>query len=140
VAFWAVGEQSIFCYHKPDRISLLGYRASIIDYANRIEKIFAKMEVIYREALPPNRGSIFTYFECVWRSVHALIAPVYQLYPEPNEPGKFKSYLEEEEARLGNSLKGVHFIIDGLDALTLVTGADRIEKASTFQPGHTIYD
>jgi hypothetical protein len=112
---------------------LPGYRASIIDYANRIEGLFRKMDDIYREALPPNRGSIYAYINYVWHSVHALIAPVFQLQYEQNDPGKFISYLAEEEARLGNSLKRVHFIIDGPDTLTLVTGPGRIEKVSTFQ-------
>jgi hypothetical protein len=84
--------------------------------------------------------SISYYLEYAWRSVHTLVAPVYQLQPEPNDPGNFKSYLEEEEARLGNRLKGVHFIIDGPDTLTLVTGPGRIEKVSTFQPVHTPHD
>jgi hypothetical protein len=96
------------------------------------------MEIIRREVLPSNMGSIFYYLESVWQPVHTLLAPVYQLQPESNEPGNFKSYLEEEEARLGNSLKRVHFIIDGLDTLTLVTGPGRIEKVSTFSTGsHT---
>jgi hypothetical protein len=98
------------------------------------------MEVIRREVLPSNMGSISQYLEFVWRSVHTLLAPVYQLQPESNEPGNFELYLEEEEARLGNSLKRVNFIIDGLDTLTLVTGPGRIEKVSTLQPGHTLHD
>jgi hypothetical protein len=42
--------------------------------------------------------------------------------------GRFKSYLEAEEARLSTNLKAVDYVIDGTDTLTLITGVGRIEK------------
>jgi hypothetical protein len=115
--------------------SLPGYKESIIDYANRIETLFGKMDSLYNnpEVLPLNRGSISNYFDFVWKFIHALITPVLRLQSEPKDFENFRSYIEEEEARLGNSLKRVHFIIDGVDTLTLITGAGRIEKVSTSQ-------
>jgi hypothetical protein len=112
---------------------LPGYKTSIIDYANMIERLFGKMDSLYYEVLPPNRGSIMTYFFNVWMFIHALITPVLRLQSEPNDLEKFIPYLKEEEARLGNSLKRVEFIIDGADTLTLITGAGRIEKVGTSQ-------
>ncbi|KAI9438360.1 hypothetical protein H4582DRAFT_1815080, partial [Lactarius indigo] len=114
VAFWAVA----------------GYRASIIDYANKIEELLAKMEGIRAEVLPPNRLAVDDYFRFVWSSVHTLTAAVTPLQPEsgPNNWDRFKSYLEAEEARLNTNLKAVDYTIDGLDTLTLITGVGRIEK------------
>ncbi|KAH9171872.1 hypothetical protein EDB89DRAFT_2070428 [Lactarius sanguifluus] len=113
VAFWAVG-----------------YRASIIDYANKIEELCAKMEGVRAEVLPPNRGFIDDYFTYGWDIVHTLTAAVTSLQPEPgpSTSDKFKSYLEAEEARLSTNLKAVDYVIDGTDTFTLITGMGRIEK------------
>jgi hypothetical protein len=109
---------------------LAGYRSSIIDYANKIEMLFAKMEGVRAEVLPPNREPIDDYFTYVWEPIHTLTAAVLKLPPGPNNPEKFKSYLEAEEARLGENLKAVDYTIDGTDTLTLITGVGRIEKVS----------
>ncbi|KAH9034702.1 hypothetical protein EDB85DRAFT_2288949 [Lactarius pseudohatsudake] len=113
VAFWAVG-----------------YRASIIDYASKIEELLAKMEGIRAEVLPPNRRAFDDYFRFVWEAVHTLTAAVTPLQPELalSTSDRFKSHLEAEEARLSNNLKAVDYTIDGTDTLTLITGVGRIEK------------
>lgn len=108
-----------------------GYRASIIDYANKIEELFAKMEGLRAEVLPPNREAIDDYFTYVWEPLHTLTAAALSLQPGPNNPEKFRPYLEAEEARLGANLKAVDYILDGIDTLTLITGVGRIEKVST---------
>ncbi len=112
-----------------------GYRASIIGYANKIEELFAKMEGIRAEVLPPNRKSIDEYFHFGWKFVHTLTAAVTPSVPEPGTSNldRFKSYLEEEEARLSTNLKAVDYIIDGTDTLTLITGVGRIEKVGARQ-------
>ncbi|KAF8273627.1 hypothetical protein EI94DRAFT_1563512, partial [Lactarius quietus] len=114
IAFWAVA----------------GYKASIIDYANKIEELLAKMEGVRAEVLPPNRRSVDDYFRYVWDSVHTLTAAVTPLQPDsgPSSGDKFKSYLEAEEARLSANLKAVDYTLDGTDTLTLITGEGRIEK------------
>ncbi|KAI9438366.1 hypothetical protein H4582DRAFT_1815213 [Lactarius indigo] len=114
VAFWAVA----------------GYRASIIDYAEKIEELCAKMEGIRAEVLTPNREFIDDYFTYGWDTIHTLTAAVISLQPEPgpNTSDKFKLYLEAEEARLSANLKAVDYIIDGTDTFTLITGVGRIEK------------
>ncbi|KAH8987639.1 hypothetical protein EDB92DRAFT_1948471 [Lactarius akahatsu] len=113
VAFWAVG-----------------YKASIIDYANKIEELLAKMEGIRAEVLPPNRKSIDEYFTYSWKFIHTLTAAVTPLLPEPGTSNldRFRSYLEAEDARLSTNLKAVDYIIDGTDTLTLIMGVGRIEK------------
>ena len=108
-----------------------GFRALIINYAKRIEELFAKMEGVRSDVLPPNRETIDDYFTYVWEPVHTLTAAVISLQPGPNNPDKFKPYLEAEEARLAANLKAVDYIIDGTDTLTLITGVGRIEKVST---------
>jgi hypothetical protein len=107
-----------------------GYKASIIDYANKIEELLAKMEGVRAEVLPPNRRSVDDYFRFVWESVHTLTAAVTPLQPDsgPSSGDKFKSYLEAEEARLSTNLKAVDYTIDGTDTLTLITGVGRVEK------------
>ncbi|KAN0140973.1 hypothetical protein V8E53_001417 [Lactarius tabidus] len=116
IAFWAVA----------------GYKASIIDYANKIEELFAKMEGTRVDVLPPNQKFFDNYFTFAWKIVHTLTAAVTPLEPElasgASNLERFKSYLEAEETRLSTSLKAVDYNIDGTDTLTLITGAGRIEK------------
>jgi hypothetical protein len=111
--------------------SLVGYKASIIDYAHKMEDLFAKMEGVRSEVLPLNLQAIIKYFTFVWEPVHTLIAAVLLLQPSQDDPDKFNSYIEAEEARLGNNLRAVDYIIDGTDTLTLITGVGRVEKVST---------
>jgi hypothetical protein len=109
-----------------------GYKASIIDYANKIEELLAKMEGVRAEVLPPNRAAVDDYFGSVWEVVHTLTAAVTPLQPDsgPSSGDKFKLFLEAEEARLSANLKAVAYTIDGTDTLTLITGTGRIEKVS----------
>ena len=112
-----------------------GYRASIIDHANKIEELVAKMEGVRAEVLPPNRQSVDDYFTFSWKTLHTLTAAVTQLQPKPGPStwDKFKSYLEAEEARLSTNLTAVDYVIDGTDTLTLITGTGRIEKVGLRQ-------
>jgi hypothetical protein len=111
--------------------SPVGYRASIIGYALKIQDLFAKMEGIRSEVLPLNLQAIIKYFTYVWEPAHTLIAAVLSLQSSQDDPDKFKSYIEAEEARLENNLRAVDYIIDGTDTLTLITGVGRVEKVST---------
>ena len=102
-----------------------------MDYSRKIGELFAKMEGVRSVVLPPNREAIDRYFTCVWISVHTLTAPMLLESSEssgPDDPKKFSSYLEAEEARLGNNLRAVNYIIDGIDTLPLIAGTGRIEK------------
>ncbi|KAF8273628.1 hypothetical protein EI94DRAFT_1795034 [Lactarius quietus] len=136
--FITISEMNRFTSSRPREWSLphwiafwaVGYKASIIEYANKIEELFAKMEGVRAEVLPPNRVSFDNYFISVWNYVHTLTVAVTPLVPELGTSNlvRFKSYLEAEEVRLGANLKAVDYVIDGTDTLTLLTGVGRIEK------------
>jgi hypothetical protein len=91
------------------------------------------MEGIRCEVLPLNLQATIRYFASVWESVHTLITAVLSLQPSQDDPDKFKSYIEAEEARLENNLRAVDYIIDGTDTLTLITGVGRVEKVGTWK-------
>ncbi len=96
-----------------------------------MEDLFAKMEGVRSAVLPPNREAVDRYFGCVWEVVHTLTAAVNSQSSQssgPDESKKFKPYLEAVEARLGNNLKAVDYVIDGVDTLPLITGVGRVEK------------
>ena len=93
--------------------------------------MFAKMEGVRSVVLPPNREAVDRYFGDVWEVVHTLTTAVLSQSSQSigtEESKKFKPYLETVEARLGNTLKAVDYVIDGLDTLTLITGMGRVEK------------
>jgi hypothetical protein len=131
LAFWAVGEPNTSFYPILHSI-IVGFKWSIVDYAYKIEDLFAKMEGVRSVVLPPNRETVDRYFANVWEAVHALTAAVLSrssLQSSGSDgPERFKSYLEAEEARLGNNLRAVDYVIDGIDTLPLIAGVGRIEK------------
>ena len=91
------------------------------------------MEGVRSMVLPPNREAVDRYFQYVWKDVHTLTAAVLSQYSWVDDPKRFKSYLEAEEARLGNNLRGVDYVIDGVDTLPLITGVGHIEKVRIYQ-------
>ena len=130
MAFWAVGEPNAFFYNAL-HLLIAGFKWSIIDYSRKIQDLFAKMEGVRSVVLPPNREAIDRYFVAVWLVVHTLTAPMLSESSEsfgPDDIKKFNPYLEAEEARLGNNLRAVDYIIDGIDTLPLIAGTGRIEK------------
>ncbi|KAF8477646.1 hypothetical protein DFH94DRAFT_671862 [Russula ochroleuca] len=139
--FITVSEVNRFTSSRPPDWSLphwlafwaVGFKWSIIDYARKIEDLFAQMEgVRSMVVLPPNREIVDRYFASVWVMVHSLTAAVLSQNSSQNsgtdDPKRFKSYLEAEEARLGNNLRAVDYVIDGIDTLPLIAGVGRIEK------------
>jgi hypothetical protein len=131
LAFWAVGEPNTFLCHTLYSM-FVGFKWSLIDYAGKIEELFAKMEAVRSVVLPPNREAVDRYLVYVFEVVHTLTAAVVSqsssLSSGSGEPNRFKSYLEAEETRLGNNLRAVDYIIDGTDTLPLIVGVGRIEK------------
>jgi hypothetical protein len=108
-----------------------GFKWSLIDYAQKMEDLLAKMEGVRSVVLPPNREAVDQYFGCVWDVVHTLTAAVNSQTSQisvPDDSKKFKPYLEAVEVRLGNNLQAVDYIIDGVDTLPLITGVGRVEK------------
>jgi len=114
------------------RQMVAGLKWSNIDYARKIEELFAKMEGVRSVVLPPNREVVDGYFGYVWRAVHTLTAAVLSQSSSQSsgsdDPKKFKSYLEAEETRLGNNLRAVDYMIDGIDTIPLIAGVGRVEK------------
>jgi hypothetical protein len=127
LAFWAVGEPNVSLYPTSSSI-IAGFKWSIIDYASKIEDLFAKMEGVRATVLPPNRKAVDRYFTTVWQAVHTLTAAVSSQYSDLDDPENFELYLKSEETRLGNKLKAFNYVIDGIDTVTLITGGGRIEK------------
>ena len=130
-AFWAVGKPNISFLPSIPHLIIAGFKWSIIDYAQKIEKLFAKMEGVRTTVLPPNRKGADRYFGVVWNVVHSLTYSVLSLDCSDSvlaDSGKFKLHLETEEARLENNLRAVNYVIDGTDTLALITGGGRIEK------------
>ncbi len=111
---------------------IVGFKWSIVDYARKIEELFAKMEGVRSVVLPPNRQVIDGYFGYVWRAVHTLTAAVLSQSSPPSSGSddvkKFELYLEAEESRLENNLRAVDYIIDSIDTIPLIAGVGRIEK------------
>ncbi len=111
---------------------LAGFKWSLFDYTQKMEDLFAKMEGVRSVVLPPNREAVDRYFGFVWEIVHPLTAAVLSQSSlqssGPDDSKRFKSYLEAVETRLGNNLRAVNYVIDGVDTVPLITGVGRIEK------------
>ncbi len=103
-----------------------------MDYARKMEELLAKMEGMRSVVLPPNLEAVDRYLVYVFQVVHTLTAGVLSQSSSQSsgsdDARKFNSYLEAEEARLGNNLQAVDYVIDGVDTLPLIAGVGRIEK------------
>jgi hypothetical protein len=114
---------------------IAGFKWSIIDYAHKIDELFAKIAGLRSMVLPPNRAAVDRYITGVWVCVHQLTAAVLSQKSTqksgPEDSKRFESHLKAEEARLGNNLQAVHYVIDGVDTLPLIAGVGRIEKVRT---------
>jgi hypothetical protein len=90
------------------------------------------MEGVRSLVLPPNREAVDRYHIYIWDAIHTLTAAVLSQSSSqssgPDDRKKFESYLEAEEVRLGNNLRAVDYVIDGIDTLSLIAGVGRIEK------------
>lgn len=127
LAFWSVGELNISFYLTSSLI-LAGFKWSIINYAWKMEELFAKMEGVRATVLPPNREAVDKYFTTVWGVIHSLTAAASSQYSDLVDPEKFELYLEKVETRLKGKLRAFSYVIDGVDTVTLITGRGRIEK------------
>jgi hypothetical protein len=131
-AFWAVGEPNTSLLPLITHLIIFaGFKWSIIQYARKIEDLFAKMEGVRTTVLPPNGKGADRYFGTAWLIVHTLTSPVLSLdLPDSVlvDSGNFKHHIEAEEKRLENNLRAVNYVIDGTDTLTLITGGGRTEK------------
>ncbi|KAI0043931.1 hypothetical protein FA95DRAFT_1627537, partial [Auriscalpium vulgare] len=106
-----------------------GWRSTIINYADKIEMLFLKMEAVHAKLLPANRQPVDQYDAWVWEAVHLLSATVKNAKTGPHQD-KFAKYVEAEENRLRENLKAVEYFIDDENTLTLITGIGRIEKTA----------
>ncbi len=127
VAFWAVGEPNT-SLHLTLYSMFAGFKWSLIDYAKKIEDLFAKMKGMRSVVYAPNREAVDGYFAYVWGPIHALTAAVLSQSSESGDLKKFKSYLDAEEHRLRKNLQAINYIIDGVDIIPLIAGKGRIEK------------
>ncbi|KAI0265555.1 hypothetical protein BC834DRAFT_987866 [Gloeopeniophorella convolvens] len=103
-----------------------GWHVSVVDYAEKIEALFAKMDGINSEILAPNREFVVQHQNLVFHNIYPLTVGVAR--PPPEMHPKFTEYIQAEEARLATNLKAVDYVIDGVDTLKLVTGEGRVEK------------
>lgn len=111
----------------------LGWHMTLIDYADKIHIILAKMFAILPTIKPENRNAVNDYLQTVYHQVVTLKDGLYECPSNDALRMKFKSYVDSEEERLRLNLKTVDFDIDALDTLALVTGPGRIEKVGVCQ-------
>ncbi|KAI0063522.1 hypothetical protein BV25DRAFT_381883 [Artomyces pyxidatus] len=111
IAFWAVG-----------------WHASTVNYVLEIEVIVKNMEDTYPR-IPHAKTSVGRdYLYCVWELLHSLSATLEGNIRETGREESFREYIEAEEHRLRRNLESIDYVIDDMDALTLITGETSIEK------------
>ncbi|KAI0265443.1 hypothetical protein BC834DRAFT_825092 [Gloeopeniophorella convolvens] len=128
-------ELNVFAISRPRYWSLLhwlafwaiGWKSSMIWYANRLEDLFARIEGIYSQVLAPNREVVAFYQAKVRRLLHTFTST---LRGEEYAPhwDKFSTYVEEQEKLLIANLQTIDYSIDAVDTIALVTGENRLEK------------
>jgi hypothetical protein len=100
----------------------------MVHYAEKIREVFAKMFAILPRVHASNQGPVNKYLSEVYQAVIAVEAAITPCYINEALQGKFLAYIESEETRLKNGLETVHYDIDDMDTLALITGSGRIGK------------
>lgn len=111
-----------------------GFPLTLKYYYTRVQVLLARMGARVRSALRVNRSLVDALF-CEYHStkgIDMLFAGVYSgvqdVYDDHELFGRFKDYIEAEEARMQKVLATVKYCIDADNTLELITGPGRLEK------------
>ena len=85
--------------------------------------------------LPENRSFVDNYLDKVWLSA---IKTSESLLPVGQVPShvktKFRAYVAMEEHRMTQNLASVHYTVDALETVQMITGSGTIENVSHMYP------
>ncbi|CDO75523.1 hypothetical protein BN946_scf184871.g4 [Trametes cinnabarina] len=135
--FITIAEVNQFTSARPQGWSLLhwlaywaiGWRMTATHYRDEITNMFAKMFSMRPSILGANVHAVQKYFETVYQRVCTLTSSFVGEYQSEALKDRFQTYVDAEEQRLREGLDTVHYDIDAMDTLTLITGPGRIEKS-----------
>lgn len=113
-----------------------GFPLTLKYYYNRAQVLLSRMADRARNVLEANRsladallGEYHTTrgLDMFFGGVYNVVQDVYDDY---DLFGRFKNYVEAEEARMQQTLLAVKYCIDAQNTLQLITGPGRLEKVS----------
>ena len=107
-----------------------GWQMSCTYYIVKITNCFAEMFALEPHVRAENHTFVAEYLMNVWRPVTTLSASMSTFAVEDELWSRFESYVLAEEKRLDDALKDVHYYIDAVETLYLITGPGRIEQVS----------
>ncbi|OSD01341.1 hypothetical protein PYCCODRAFT_541681 [Trametes coccinea BRFM310] len=134
--FITIAEVNQFTAARPQGWSLLhwlaywavGWRMTATHYRDEIVYTLAKMFSMRPRILDANIHAVQKYFETVYQRVCNLTSSFVTEYQSDALKARFQSYVDAEEQRLREGLETVHYDIDAIDTIALITGPGRIEK------------
>ncbi|KAI0766841.1 hypothetical protein BD413DRAFT_141310 [Trametes elegans] len=99
-------------------------------YVHKIHDIFAEMFGMLPHIRPENHAHAYRYLDAVWKDITTFTAPYSTMEEDDSDPlwARFQTYIEQEEKRLDDALKTLHYEIDAQDTITLIAGARPIER------------
>jgi len=109
-------------------INSIGWHQSMVVYRNLIRDIIEKMFLILPKIRLENRSPVNNYLALVDRLVTSLQTSLGAWDIDEHLQERFTSYIKAEEARLKRNLEDVHYNIDAMNTLVLITGPGRIER------------
>lgn len=111
-----------------------GWHMTATYYRDQIAELTAKMFSILPQILPANRSHVDAYLHRLWSRITELTSSLVGNKQTEALEARFQGYVDFEEERLRERLETVRYAIDGMDTLSLVTGAGRIEKVAASHP------
>ncbi|KAI0656683.1 hypothetical protein C8Q70DRAFT_329984 [Cubamyces menziesii] len=105
-----------------------GWQMSCTYYIVKITNCFAEIFALEPHVRAENHTFVAEYLMNVWRPVTTLSASMSTFAVEDELWSRFESYVLAEEKRLDDALKDVHYYIDAVETLYLITGPGRIEQ------------
>ncbi|KAI8975856.1 hypothetical protein BD414DRAFT_423775 [Trametes punicea] len=134
--FITVAEVNRFTASRPKDWSLLhwlaywaiGWQTTTTHYRQQIVCLLAKMVSLGPRMHEANARTVQVYLRKIFKEIHTLTASFRGAFPYEALRLRFQSYVDDEENRLREGLETVHYDIDAMDTLKLVTGPGRIER------------
>ena len=115
VAYWAVG-----------------WQITAGRYRDRIMGLFSHMFSMRPQIKAENRYWVDYYLRSVWPVAFELTQSLRPANVSEHIEDKFAAFAEFEEERIRKNLEDIHYDIDALDTVYVVSGPGRIEKVRNF--------
>ena len=114
---------------------MLGWQVSMTEYKRKIYSVLALMHDLAISSRHANHKKITSYLSDVRPLLDSLTSAFRENTEQSFLLARFRTYIEQEEARLRKRLETAKYDLDALDTLVLINGRVGLERVSPTRQG-----